>query len=225
MRDYAEQVAGPLRDQLGQCFRLSGADPDGNENWRLAPRAVDAVRQLRQDYDEACDEAEKLRQRIAELEGEVERQREIAADAVAGGTRILDIAIENGGLSLSLEGGGAQLLAEILAKQYADSEAVNYLQLSFTSQHSAPGEAFVVTVQRVAGKTAHELRAEAEADRDRLRAECEALRADAERYRWLEKPGSASVYIHTGPHLSTTHACKERMRAAIDAARAAREGK
>jgi hypothetical protein len=196
-----EQVAGPLRDQLGQCFRLSGSDPDGKENWRLAPRAVDAVRQLRADYDEACGEGEKLRQamaaaqeeylllavdrdslreRVAELEREVGRQREIAADAiadaVAGGTRILDIAVENGGLSLSLEGGGAQLLAEILAKQYADSAAVNYLQLSFTSQHSAPGEAFVVTVQRVAGKTAHELRAEAEADRDLLRAENESLR-------------------------------------------------
>jgi hypothetical protein len=170
-----EQVAGPLREQLGQCFRLSGADPDGNENWRLAPRAVDAVRQLRADYDETCDEAEKLRERVAELDREVERQREIAADAVAGGTRILDIAMENGGLSLSLEGGGAQLLAEILAKQYADSAAVNYLQLSFTSQHSAPGESFVVTVQRVAGKTAHELRAEAEAELDRLRAECESL--------------------------------------------------
>jgi hypothetical protein len=57
-----------LREQLGQCFRLSGADPDGNENSRLAPRAVDAVRQLRQDYDQTCDEAEKLRQRVAELE-------------------------------------------------------------------------------------------------------------------------------------------------------------
>lgn len=136
---------------------------------------------------EAAREAEVkwLRGRVAELEREVDQQRDIAADAVAGGTRILDIAIENGGLSLALEGGGVQLLAEILAKQYADSEAVNYLQLSFTSQHSAPGESFVVTVQRVAGKTAHELRAEAEADRDRLRAENEALRADAERYRAL----------------------------------------
>lgn len=61
-------------------------------------------------------------------------------------------------------------------------------------------------------------------ERDRLRAENEALRADAERYRWLEEPGSASIYIHTGPHETTLYACKERMRAAIDAARAAREG-
>lgn len=73
--EYAEHVAGPLRDQLGQCFRLSGADPDGNESWRLAPRAVDAVRQLRADYDEACDEGEKLRERIAELERLVELYR------------------------------------------------------------------------------------------------------------------------------------------------------
>jgi hypothetical protein len=150
-----EQVAGPLRDQLAECFCLSGADPDGNENWRLAPSAVDAVRQLRADYDEACDEAERLRERVAELERELQETK-------------------------------------AAAKKWVESED---LELFNTR-----------------------------AELDRLRAECEALRADAERYRWLEKPGNASVYIHTGPHLSTTYACKERMRAAIDAARAAREG-
>jgi hypothetical protein len=149
--------------------------PDGEARTAFGVRSV-YLRQTMITYahDFAEQVAGPLRERVAELDREVERQREIAADAVAGGTRILDIAMENGGLSLSLEGGGAQLLAEILAKQYADSAAVNYLQLSFTSQHSAPGESFVVTVQRVAGKTAHELRAEAEAELDRLRAECAA---------------------------------------------------
>jgi chromosome segregation ATPase len=42
-----------IRD-LAECFRLSGADPDGNEDWRLARGAVDAVRELRKDYDAAC---------------------------------------------------------------------------------------------------------------------------------------------------------------------------
>ena len=36
---------------LAECYRLSGADPDGNEDWRLAPYAVEAVRELREDYD------------------------------------------------------------------------------------------------------------------------------------------------------------------------------
>ena len=42
-----------LKRQLAECFRLSGADPDGNEDWRLAPRAVEEVRRLRSDYDDA----------------------------------------------------------------------------------------------------------------------------------------------------------------------------
>jgi hypothetical protein len=43
--------------QLAECYRLSGADPDGNEDWRLAPRAVAEVKRLRSDYEEACQEA------------------------------------------------------------------------------------------------------------------------------------------------------------------------
>jgi hypothetical protein len=41
--------------QLAECYRLSGADPDGNEDWRLAPRAVEEVRRLRKEYDEEED--------------------------------------------------------------------------------------------------------------------------------------------------------------------------
>jgi hypothetical protein len=37
--------------QLAQCFRLSGADPDGNEDWRIATDAVRAVTDLRRDSD------------------------------------------------------------------------------------------------------------------------------------------------------------------------------
>jgi cell division protein FtsB len=59
-----------LRDQLAECFNLGGSDEGGNgTEWR-AVHAVRSVRQLRQDYDEACDEAEKLRERVAELEAQ-----------------------------------------------------------------------------------------------------------------------------------------------------------
>lgn len=40
---------------LADCFRMAGADPDGNEDWRIAPDALRAVTELRRDYDEACD--------------------------------------------------------------------------------------------------------------------------------------------------------------------------
>ena len=46
---------------LAECFRLSGADPDGNEDWRLAPSAVAEVRELRDEYDQVCDELQRLR--------------------------------------------------------------------------------------------------------------------------------------------------------------------
>lgn len=45
--DTAELIA-----QLAECCRLSGADTGDDEDWRLAPRAIQEVRQLRQDYDE-----------------------------------------------------------------------------------------------------------------------------------------------------------------------------
>jgi signal transduction histidine kinase len=52
---------------LAECYRLSGADPDGNEDWRLAPSAVAEVRRLRHDYDEACTEACELRAALSAL--------------------------------------------------------------------------------------------------------------------------------------------------------------
>lgn len=40
-----------LEHDLAECYKLTGADPDGNEDWRLAPRAVEAVREFRQEFD------------------------------------------------------------------------------------------------------------------------------------------------------------------------------
>lgn len=57
---HQEAIAALTRErdaiiaQLAECFRMSGADPDGDEDWRLAGSAVQAVGQLREDYDAAC---------------------------------------------------------------------------------------------------------------------------------------------------------------------------
>src|ERR1700744_1064084 len=40
---------------LAECYRLSGADPDGDEDWRLAAHAVNEVKRLRAESDEADD--------------------------------------------------------------------------------------------------------------------------------------------------------------------------
>jgi len=48
-----DQRIEELQKDLAECFRLSGADPDGNEDWRLAPDAVQEVRRLREESDAA----------------------------------------------------------------------------------------------------------------------------------------------------------------------------
>jgi hypothetical protein len=52
---------------LATCYRLTGADPDGNEDWRLAKHAVEEVRRLRNESDAEIDrlEAENTRLRAA----------------------------------------------------------------------------------------------------------------------------------------------------------------
>jgi hypothetical protein len=66
------------------------------------------------------------------------------------------------GNQLQLQGGAASLLAEMFALQFEEGKADNYLEVRFTSAQIRPGEEFVVTVQKVAGKTPHQLRIDAE---------------------------------------------------------------
>lgn len=40
-----------LQADLAECYRLSGADPDGNEDWRLAEHAVEEVKRMRAELD------------------------------------------------------------------------------------------------------------------------------------------------------------------------------
>lgn len=56
-----------LTRELAECYRLTGADPDGNEDWRLAKEAVIAVRELRHDYDATGLALDTLRQEHASL--------------------------------------------------------------------------------------------------------------------------------------------------------------
>jgi len=42
-----------LTSDLAECYRLTGADPDINEDWRLAPYAVVEVQRLRDEHDAA----------------------------------------------------------------------------------------------------------------------------------------------------------------------------
>lgn len=129
---------------------------------------------------------------IAALTAENARMRDALADKVTSDTMFTGMTTGQDGLRIGLEGGAASLLAEMLAQQFKDGGGVNYLELSFVSSTAAPGEAFIVNVQRVQGKSPHALRAEAEAERDRLREELARARVDAGRYRWLQEQHESS---------------------------------
>lgn len=71
MADFARTLERELNaalSNLAQCYLLTGADPDGNEDWRLAPYAVSEVARLRAEHDD-------LEQRITELESQRENWR------------------------------------------------------------------------------------------------------------------------------------------------------
>ena len=104
----------------------------------------------------------------SELEAENAALREQLARRVIDETFITDMAMTGGSLNAGLEGGGARLLAEMLADQVEGSGTVNYLEARFASKHIKPGEHYVVTVQKCSGKTPHELRLAAEDDRNSL---------------------------------------------------------
>ena len=81
--------------------------------------------------------------------------------------RIVDIGVSGNGMHLTVEGGPAKLFAECFADQFRQSGAMNYLEMRLTAPD---GLELLVTLQKVAGKTPHQLRAEAERERDELKA-------------------------------------------------------
>lgn len=70
-----------LVTQLAECYRLSGADPDGNEDWRLAPHAVGEVQRLRQEHDELGAEIHAYKETVAALEAGIVPPPELSAIA------------------------------------------------------------------------------------------------------------------------------------------------
>ena len=114
---------------------------------------------------------------ILALLDEIGELRGLLASRVIESTALVNFAANRGGLTVGYEGGGCALLAETLGRQLYESQAVNYIEATFESRlHPELGE-IVVTLKREVGKTPHQLRMAAEAERDQLRAENERLRA------------------------------------------------
>ncbi len=101
--------------RLAECFRLTGGDPDGNEDWRLASDAVAEVRRLRKESDDNGDRADKA-----------EKQRDAAE---AERDRLLTKQQDNL-LTLTLQRDAAEAaLARILTEQTSLGEAAEAWQL------------------------------------------------------------------------------------------------
>lgn len=97
--------------------------------------------------------------------------RKHAAKEITDATLMTGISIHGGGMEIGMEGGAAGVLVEQVAKQFLDSGAANFVELSFASAEMMPGEQFTVTIQRVSGETPG-------GQNRRLKAELAALSAD-----------------------------------------------
>lgn len=74
---------------------------------------------------------------------------------------------QHGAFGMQLSGLACQMLAASFAGQFKGSKAVNYLEVSMSHPEVGP---FTVTMQRLNGKTPHQLLVEAERERDEARA-------------------------------------------------------
>lgn len=129
---------------------------------------------------------------------EIERLKELLAGQFTDGA----IRYANG--FIGIEGFIAPMLIEMFAAQFKESHAENYLEMSFTSSQILPSESFVIRVQKVAGKTPHALRLEAEEQRDALQAKLTALeKQEPVAYQFQTKDGGWHPFLDDAHYLNT----------------------
>ena len=106
---------------------------------------------------------------------ENKKLRQLTSEKVINATMLREFVARDGGLTIGLEGGACALMAQAFGQQLYESEALNYIEASFDSPDYPELGQITVTLKREAGKTPHQLRREAEAERDALLAERDAL--------------------------------------------------
>ncbi|MDF8363312.1 MULTISPECIES: hypothetical protein [Achromobacter] len=90
------------------------------------------------------------------------------AEATMNAPRLAGLELNDKMASIGLEGAACQAIAEAFAEQFRRAEATNYIEMHFEHSDAEIGPLFV-TLQRVNGKTPHQLRAEAEASKPLIR--------------------------------------------------------
>ena len=81
------------------------------------------------------------------------------ADSAVAATMLTEMVMNKSGLTLQLEGGACQLLANTFADQFREQGGVNFVEMGFTAKD---GLRLIVTMQKVNGKTPAQLRTEAD---------------------------------------------------------------
>ena len=120
--------------------------------------------------DEVGNEWHALSDRLEAAENENAKLRIALAEKVTSETILRDLSVGNGSINATFEGGAVQLMVDALATQFVESGAANYIEMQFHSEATGP---LLFTLQRVDGKTPHQLRAEAEQERDWHAERCE----------------------------------------------------
>lgn len=115
---------------------------------------------------------ELVAEHMRQLCDEVERQTELNTALVDGSIASAPTKFIEGGIEV--QHWATRLLAESFRKTLGD--AGNYVELTLTDE-TEDSLGYIVTVRRREGKTPHQLRREAEAERDRFRADLNALQA------------------------------------------------
>lgn len=89
------------------------------------------------------------------------------ADLASGQVGILDIAVRNGKIGVSVTTELAGVMAESFLATLNERNAENYVEYGFKVKGQI-AESIIVTIQRVEGKSPHQLRAEVEAKHDAI---------------------------------------------------------
>ncbi len=112
---------------------------------------------------------------------ENKKLRQMTSEKVVNSTMLREFVAHNGGLTIGLEGGACALMAQAFGQQLYESDALNYIEASFDSPDYPDLGQITVTLKRETGKTPHQLRKEAEAERDALIAERDAYKKALEK--------------------------------------------
>lgn len=122
-----------------------------------------------------------LKKIIKELEDENKELKKNIEDLINKDTTLLELCIKNGNFNAEFSGQIVELMANHFAKLLEDNKAPNYLEMYFKERLDKENpKSVVVTIKWENGKTPHQLRKQAEEERDKLKIQVEELKKEIE---------------------------------------------